>query len=160
MLYECCINVLYVCCIFCAVFLSCMKLSLPLFFLWCLRVVKKVKIKNIKQKMMCCIAVLYFSACVSACYIFPRVESPVIFLVRESVCLFFCVWNFLMYFNTCGISCYIFPCVEFHIIFFYMWNVLWYSVSYFSVCGISSYIFTRVERALLFRVTYTYLDFL
>ena len=57
-LYACCIKVLYVCCIFSVVFSFCMKLYLRVLFSCCIHVVKK---------MMCFIAVLYFSGCGILC---------------------------------------------------------------------------------------------
>ena len=128
---------------------------------------------------MCCIDVMYFSACENfallfsrcrilcyifmrsdiSCYIFPRVEFIVIFQ-RVELAL-------VIYFSACGtrsgISCCIFPPVEFRVIYFCVWNLLWYSMLYFSVCGTRSdilcYIFLRVERALIFCVIY-FLDFI
>ena len=118
---------------FCVVFLCCMKLSLLVLCLCCMRVVKK----NRKTKMMCCIFPRVEFALVLYVIYFPRVELALVFCV-----IYFRVWNaiwyFVLYFSTCRtryvILCCIFMRVEraliVCVIFFCVQNVLWYFVLY------------------------------
>ena len=90
---------------------------------------------------MCCIAMLYFSACGILCYIFS--VCGILFYIfthsRISCCIFMCVefrviyflrverdmvlWNFMLYVYVC-VTCS--GIVEISVIYICMWNALWY----------------------------------
>ena len=87
--------------------------------------------------MICCISVLYFSACGIfvfyfpacgiLCHIFPHVGFLCEMFPRVEFCvIYFSVWNLVLYISAYGIPCCNFLCVKFCVIFFSVWSLVLY----------------------------------